>query len=80
MEIAALARTVRLRNLGSWTHDHYDDIACFGLDHRLDRGHTGPRADAAAAGGPPRRRPALVTSRLSPLTLPAMSQAIFFQK
>jgi hypothetical protein len=25
--IAALARTVRLRNLGSWTNDYYDDIA-----------------------------------------------------
>ena len=26
-QIAALARTVRLRNLGSWTNDYYDDIA-----------------------------------------------------
>ena len=31
MEIAALARTVRLRNFGSWTNDYYDDIAWFGL-------------------------------------------------
>jgi predicted alpha-1,6-mannanase (GH76 family) len=31
VEIAALARTVRLRNLGSWTNDYYDDIAWFGL-------------------------------------------------
>jgi predicted alpha-1,6-mannanase (GH76 family) len=30
-QIAALARTVRLRNLGSWTNDYYDDIAWFGL-------------------------------------------------
>ena len=30
-EIAALARTVRLRNFGSWTNDYYDDIAWFGL-------------------------------------------------
>ena len=31
VEIAALARTVRLRNLGSWTNRYYDDIAWFGL-------------------------------------------------
>ena len=31
IEIAALARTVRLRNFGSWTNDYYDDIAWFGL-------------------------------------------------
>jgi predicted alpha-1,6-mannanase (GH76 family) len=31
VEIAALARTVRLRNFGSWTNDYYDDIAWFGL-------------------------------------------------
>jgi predicted alpha-1,6-mannanase (GH76 family) len=31
LEIAALARTVRLRNFGSWTNDYYDDIAWFGL-------------------------------------------------
>jgi predicted alpha-1,6-mannanase (GH76 family) len=30
-QIAALARTVRLRNLGSWTNDYDDDIAWFGL-------------------------------------------------
>src|SRR3954447_19088726 len=30
-EIADLVRTVRLRNLGSWTNDYYDDIAWFGL-------------------------------------------------
>jgi hypothetical protein len=29
--IAAVARTVRLRNLGSWTNDYYDDVAWFGL-------------------------------------------------
>src|SRR3954471_10145189 len=31
IEIAALARTVRLRNFGSWTNDYYDDIAWVGL-------------------------------------------------
>src|SRR4051812_33314457 len=31
IEIAALARTVRLRNFGSWTNGYYDDIAWFGL-------------------------------------------------
>src|SRR6188768_3845553 len=31
VEIASLARTVRLRNLGSWTNRYYDDIAWFGL-------------------------------------------------
>jgi predicted alpha-1,6-mannanase (GH76 family) len=31
VEIAALARSVRLRNFGSWTNKYYDDIAWFGL-------------------------------------------------
>lgn len=30
-QVAALARTVRLRNLGRWTNDYYDDIAWLGL-------------------------------------------------
>ena len=31
MEIAALTRSVRLRNFGFWTNDYFDDIAWFGL-------------------------------------------------
>lgn len=45
--VAALARGVRLKNLGRWTNDYYDDIAWFGL--AVDRAGTlarrpGPRA------------------------------------
>lgn len=49
-DIAALVRTVWLRNLGRWTNDYYDDIAWFGLAVQraaelADR--PGPRALAA---------------------------------
>src|SRR5215203_2192595 len=51
-EIAALARTVRVRNFGSWTNDYYDDIAWFGL--------------AVQRAGPLARRSAPQQSRRSP--------------
>ncbi|MCU1629534.1 MAG: glycoside hydrolase family 76 [Pseudonocardia sp.] len=49
-ELAALVRGIRLRNLGRWTNDYYDDIAWLGLvvrraGVRLRR--TGPKAVAA---------------------------------
>ena len=47
VEIAALARTVRLRNLGSWTNDYYDDIAWFGL--AVQRAGPGPPLRAVRA-------------------------------
>jgi len=64
MEIAALARTVRLRNVGSWTNDYYDDIAWFGLAVQragpLARRSTRPALAAITArlraGLDPRRR------------------------
>ncbi|WP_345414090.1 glycoside hydrolase family 76 protein [Pseudonocardia xishanensis] len=47
--IAGMVRGVRLRNLGRWTNDYYDDIAWFGLAvHRAGpRTRSGPRAVAA---------------------------------
>ena len=47
--IAALARTVRLRNLGSWTNDYYDDVAWFGL--AVQRAGTLARRSARPALG-----------------------------
>ncbi|SDG30285.1 glycoside hydrolase family 76 protein [Pseudonocardia oroxyli] len=53
-QIAGLVRGVRLRNLGRWTNDYYDDIAWFGLAvHRA-----GPRARSGA------RAVAAITARL----------------
>ena len=44
--IAGMVRGVRLRNLGRWTNDYFDDIAWFGLAaHRAGpRTRSGPRA------------------------------------
>ena len=50
--IAAVARTVRLRNLGRWTNDYYDDVAWFGL--AVQRPGRWPAARPTGAG---RRRP-----------------------
>ena len=47
--IAAVARTVRLRNLGSWTNDYYDDVAWFGL--AVQRAGTLARRSARPALG-----------------------------
>lgn len=47
--IAAMARTVRLRNLGSWTNDYYDDVAWFGL--AVQRAGTLARRSARPALG-----------------------------
>ncbi len=47
--IAAMARTVRLRNFGSWTNDYYDDIAWFGL--AVQRAGTLARRSARPALG-----------------------------
>ena len=71
MEIAALARTVRLRNLGSWTNDYYDDIAWFGL--------------AVQRAGPLARRstqPALtaITARLRTGWTPAGGGGIWWRR
>lgn len=44
-DIAAMTRTVRLRNLGSWTNAYYDDVAWLGLAVE--------RAGAAARGSGP---------------------------
>jgi predicted alpha-1,6-mannanase (GH76 family) len=71
MEIAALARTVRLRNLGSWTNDYYDDIAWFGL--------------AVQRAGPLARRstqPALtaITTRLRAGWTPAGGGGIWWRR
>ena len=43
------ARTVRLRNLGSWTNDYYDDVAWFGLAVQR-AGHAGAAVRAARVG------------------------------
>jgi len=47
--IAGMVRGVRLRNLGRWTNDYYDDIAWFGLavQRAGPRARSGPRAIAA---------------------------------
>ena len=47
--IAAVARTVRLRNLGRWTNDYYDDVAWFGL--AVQRAGTLARRSARPALG-----------------------------
>jgi predicted alpha-1,6-mannanase (GH76 family) len=47
--IAAIARTVRLRNLGSWTNDYFDDVAWFGL--AVQRAGTLARRSARPALG-----------------------------
>jgi predicted alpha-1,6-mannanase (GH76 family) len=47
--IAAMTRTVRLRNLGSWTNDYYDDVAWFGL--AVQRAGTLARRSARPALG-----------------------------
>jgi predicted alpha-1,6-mannanase (GH76 family) len=47
--IAAVARTVRLRNLGSWTNDYFDDVAWFGL--AVQRAGTLARRSARPALG-----------------------------
>ncbi|WP_214368371.1 glycoside hydrolase family 76 protein [Pseudonocardia sp. H11422] len=51
-DIAALVRSVQLRNFGRWTNDYYDDIAWFGLAVQragsLTR-RSGPRALAAVS-------------------------------
>lgn len=47
--IAAMARTVRLRNLGKWTNDYYDDVAWFGL--AVQRAGTLARRSARPALG-----------------------------
>jgi predicted alpha-1,6-mannanase (GH76 family) len=47
--IAAVARTVRLRNFGSWTNDYYDDVAWFGL--AVQRAGTLARRSARPALG-----------------------------
>lgn len=47
--IAGIARTVRLRNLGSWTNDYYDDVAWFGL--AVQRAGTLARRSARPALG-----------------------------
>jgi predicted alpha-1,6-mannanase (GH76 family) len=47
--IAAVVRTVRLRNLGSWTNDYYDDVAWFGL--AVQRAGTLARRSARPALG-----------------------------
>lgn len=47
--IAAVARTVRLRNLGSWTNTYYDDVAWFGL--AVQRAGTLARRSARPALG-----------------------------
>ena len=47
--IAAVARTVRLRNLGSSTNDYYDDVAWFGL--AVQRAGTLARRSARPALG-----------------------------
>jgi predicted alpha-1,6-mannanase (GH76 family) len=48
-QIAGMVRGVRLRNLGRWTNDYYDDIAWFGLAalRAGPRARSGPRAVAA---------------------------------
>ncbi len=71
VEIAALARTVRLRNFGSWTNDYYDDIAWFGL--------------AVQRAGPLARRsnqPALtaITTRLRAGWTPAGGGGIWWRR
>ena len=71
VEIAALARTVRLRNLGSWTNRYYDDIAWFGL--------------AVQRAGPLARRstqPALaaITARLRAGWTPAGGGGIWWRR
>jgi predicted alpha-1,6-mannanase (GH76 family) len=47
--IAAVARTVRLRNLGRWTNHYYDDVAWFGL--AVQRAGTLARRSARPALG-----------------------------
>ena len=50
--IAGMVRGVRIRNLGRWTNDYYDDIAWFGLavQRAGPRTRPGPRAIAAIGG------------------------------
>jgi predicted alpha-1,6-mannanase (GH76 family) len=71
VEIAALARTMRLRNLGSWTNDYYDDIAWFGLAVQ----RAGPLAGRSA-------RPALaaITARLRAGWTPAGGGGIWWRR
>ena len=71
VEISGLARTVRLRNFGSWTNDYYDDIAWFGL--------------AVQRAGPLARRstqPALtaITTRLRTGWTPAGGGGIWWRR
>ena len=71
VEIAALARTVRLRNVGSWTNDYYDDIAWFGLAVQ----RAGPLARRST-------RPALaaITARLRAGWTPAGGGGIWWRR
>jgi len=48
-DIAALARTIRWRNFGSWTNDYYDGVAWFGL--AVQRAGTLARRSARPALG-----------------------------
>ena len=70
-EIADLARTVRLRNVGSWTNDYYDDIAWLGLAVQ----RAGPLAGRST-------RPALtaITARLRAGWTPAGGGGIWWRR
>src|SRR3954449_7234711 len=71
IEIAALARTVRLRNFGSWTNDYYDDIAWFGLAVQ----RAGP-----VAGRSTRSALAAITARLRAAWTPAGGGGIWWRR